>query len=111
MRKELIFNNRHNNYSIDKYYFQKDKKPININEVDTKKIVQSNKAPYGEEGANKYYIGYLSGGFRPLCIIIKDIKLYTGHMNVLANNNELLKYIEIRNKIESSLNKWLYNIV
>ena len=37
MRKELIFHNRHNNYIIDKYYFQKDKKPININEVDTKK--------------------------------------------------------------------------
>ena len=26
MRKELIFNNGHDNYSIDKYYFQKDKK-------------------------------------------------------------------------------------
>ena len=37
MRKELIFNNGHNNYTIDKHYFQKDKKPININEVDTKK--------------------------------------------------------------------------
>ena len=37
MRKELVFNNEQNNYSIDKYYFQKDKKPININEVDTKK--------------------------------------------------------------------------
>ena len=28
MIKELILNNAHNNYSIDKYYFQKD---ININ--------------------------------------------------------------------------------
>ena len=36
MRKEIIFNNGHSNYSIDKYYFQKDKKRININEVDTK---------------------------------------------------------------------------
>ena len=35
MRKELTFNNGYSNYSIDKYYFQKDKKPININEVDT----------------------------------------------------------------------------
>ena len=39
MRKELILSNRHNNYVTDKYYFQKDKKPININEVDSKKIV------------------------------------------------------------------------
>ena len=39
MRKELVFNNGHNNYSTNKYYFLKDKKPININEVDTDKIV------------------------------------------------------------------------
>ena len=43
--------------------------------------------------------------FRPLHIIIIDIKLCTSHMNVLANDNELLKYIEIRNKIEALLNK------
>ena len=34
MRKELVFNKKHNNYIIDKRYFQKDKNPININEVD-----------------------------------------------------------------------------
>ena len=37
MRKELVFNNGHNDYIIDKYYFQKDKNPININEVNTEK--------------------------------------------------------------------------
>ena len=37
MRKELVFNNGHNNYSINKDYFQKNKKTININEVDIKK--------------------------------------------------------------------------
>ena len=63
------------------------------------------KTPHGEYGANKYYIAYLSGGFKPLHIIIKDIKLYTNHMNVLANDNELLKYIEIWNKIEFLSNK------
>ena len=61
----------------------------------------SNKAPHGEYGANKYYIAYLSSGFRPLHIIIKNIKLYTDHMNVLANGNELLKHIEIWNKTET----------
>ena len=56
----------------------------------------SSNIPYGEHGANKYYIAYLSGGFKPLHnIIIRDIKLYTNHMNVLGNDNELLKYIEI----------------
>ena len=66
-----------------------------------------NKTPNGEYGANKRYIAYLSGGFKPLHIIIKDIKLYTNHMNVLANDNKLLKHIEIWNKIESLFNKKL----
>ena len=67
MRKEFIFNNGHNGYSIDKYYFQKDKKNlVNINEVDI------DLAPYGEQGSYKYYIGYLEAtGVRPLHIIIK----------------------------------------
>ena len=58
-----------------------------MSEVDTEKIVLSNKTPHGEYGANKYHIAYLSGGFRLLDIIIKNIKLYTDRMNVLANNN------------------------
>ena len=37
--------------------FKKIKKPININEVDTKGIVLSIKIPYGKKDANKYYIG------------------------------------------------------
>ena len=49
MRKELVFNNGYSDYAKDKYYFQKDKTPININDVDTKKIVLSNKTPYGKK--------------------------------------------------------------
>ena len=105
MGKEFFFNNGHNNYYINKYYFQKDKKPININEVDNDKIVLSNKTPNGAHGTNEHYIAYLSGGFRPLHIIIKNTKLYTNHMNVLGNDNKLLKYSEIWNKIESLFNK------
>ena len=70
MRKELVFNNGYNNYTKDKYYFQKDKKPININDVDTKKFLLSYKTPYGEHGANKYYIACLNGGLRPLHITV-----------------------------------------
>ena len=91
MEKELVFNSGYNDYTKDKYYFQKDKKPININEVDTKKIVLSNKIPYGEYGANKYYIAYLRGSFKPLYVTIKHIKLYMNDMNALANDHELLK--------------------
>ena len=75
------------------------KRPININQVDTKKRVLSNKTAYGEEGANNYCIGYVkSTGFRPLHIIIKNIKLYTELLNVLANDNELSKCIKIWSK-------------
>ena len=100
MSKELVFKIKNNNYTKDKYGFQKDKKPININEVNIDKIVLSNKTPYGEYGANKYHISYLIGGLRPLHIItIKNIKLYTNHINVLTNDNKLLNYIEIWNNI------------
>ena len=86
--------------------FQKDKKSININEVNTKKILLSNKTPYGKEGANKYYIGYMGNtGFRLLHIIIKKIKLYTNDMNVLADYKESLQYIKIWNKIKALFNK------
>ena len=74
MRKELVLKMKHNSYTKDKYYFHEIKKPININKVDTEKIVLSNKTPYGKKGANKYYIGYIAcTGIRPLHIIIKNI--------------------------------------
>ena len=38
------------------HYFKTNKKPININNVDTNKIVLPNKVPYGRQGANKYWI-------------------------------------------------------
>ena len=99
MRKELVFKIKNNIYTKDKYHFQKDKNPININEVDTEEKLLSNKTSYGEHGA------YLSSVFKPLHIIIKDIILYTNHMNVLADDTELLKYNEIWNKIEALFNK------
>ena len=109
MRQRLIFKINNNEYERNKYSFQKDKKPINITDVDIEKIVLSNKTSYGKRGANKYYISYLSDSFKPLCINIKNVKLYTNHMNVLANDNELLKYIKIWNKIETLFNKVTLN--
>ena len=70
--KELVFRIKNNSYAKSKYDFQKDKKPINNNEVNIDKIVLSHKISYGEHGANKYYIGYLNGGFKPLYITIKN---------------------------------------
>ena len=47
MKNELAFKIKHNNYTEEMYYFQKDKKkPITINEVSTEKTVLFNKTPY-----------------------------------------------------------------
>ena len=109
MKKEVVFKIKNKNYDINKYYFQKDKKITNINEVNTEKIVLCNKIPYGPHGANTYYIGNLNGGFESLCIVINDTELCTNNINVLANNKRFLKYIEIWNKIVSVFNKkYLY---
>ena len=105
MRQRLIFKIDGKEYERNKYSFQKDKKPININDADIEKIVLSNKTPCGKHGANKYVIPYLSNDFKPLCINIKNIKLYTNRMNVLANDNELLRYIEVWNKIGTLFNE------
>ena len=42
-------------------------------------------------------------------ITIKNIELYTNRMDILANDNELLKYIEIWSKIEVLLNEIAFN--
>ena len=109
MEKELVFKIKNKSYDTNKYLFRKDKKSININDIETKKIVLSNKTPYGKQGANKYYIAYLTGGFKPMYITIKNIELYTNRMDILANDNELLKYIEIWSKIEVLLNEIEFN--
>ena len=54
----------------------------------------SNKKSCGKQGANKCYIGYLNDDFRPLCVTIKEIKLYTDHMNISANNKEFLNTLK-----------------
>ena len=85
MRKEVVFRIKNNSNTKDKYYFQKDKKPIKINDVNTEKIVLSYKTPYGEKDANEHYIAYVgSTGFRPLHTIIKKIKLYTNQIECFS---------------------------
>ena len=53
MRQRFIFKINDNEYERNKYSFQKDKKPININDADIEKKVLSNKI-YGKNGASKY---------------------------------------------------------
>ena len=71
MGKEFVFKIKNNSYTKDKYYFQKGKNQKNINQVDTEKIVLSNKAPHGEQGANKYSIAYISSALRRYILLLK----------------------------------------
>ena len=60
----------------------------------------SNKIAYGKQRAYKYYAGSLQGGFIPLYIVIPQKNSYTDDMNILANDKEFSKYIEMWNKIK-----------
>ena len=57
MRQKFIFRINGKDYEKGKYSFQNDKFMVHINEVDIKRIVLSNKIPYGKRGAQKYYTG------------------------------------------------------
>ena len=64
---------------LNKNSFHKWKKPISVNKADIKKIVLSSKESYGNKGAFKYFIEYISNvGITPLNIWIgiKDILIF-----------------------------------
>ena len=57
--------------SITKNPFHKNKKPININEVDIKRMTLSNKKSYGNQDSFKCFTGFRHKGNAfpaPLCI-------------------------------------------
>ena len=105
MERTFIFKINSKDYEKNKYSFQKDKFMININNVDIKRIMLSNKIPCGKQGANKYYVGYLNDNFRPLNIVIEDTELCANNMHVLTDHTKFLKYVEIWNRIVSLFNK------
>ena len=105
MRQKLIFKINSKEYEKDKYSLQNDNFMININSVHIKNIVRSTKTPYGNKGANKYYVGYLNGGFKQLNVVIKDTELCADNMHILPSSFNFLKYIKIWDKIVSLFNK------
>ena len=101
--------------SIIKRAFHKNKKPININEVDIKRIASSDKRSYGKDSF-KYFIGYRHEGnaFRsPLCIKFSQMNAYATYFdknskcrNHLVKDEIMLKkYVKIWNKIKSFIKK------
>ena len=86
---------------INKNAFHKNKRPINIDEVDIRRIVLSSKHSYGNKGSFKYFIGYInnSNAF-PISLRVKlpQMNEYTKYfdkndkyMTLLIHDKKLLK--------------------
>ena len=87
---------------IIKSAFHKNKRPININEVDIEEIVLSHKKSYIKDSF-KYFIGYRHKGnafLSPLCIKLPQMNAYVKYfdknnncMNLLVNDKKRFKNI------------------
>ena len=101
-----------NNIKINKKEFHKSKQAIDLDSVDTDKIVVSDKFKHSEEGF-KYFIGYQEDEIvKPLCIILPQMNGYIKHckncgknMSFLIKNSEVWEKCEdIWNVIKNKLN-------
>ena len=101
-----------NNIKVNKKEFDKSKKPIDLDLVDTGKIVVSDKFKHSEEGF-KYFIGYQENEIvKPLCIILPQMNGYIKYfdnggknMSFLIKNDEVWqKYEDIWDVIKNKLN-------
>ena len=101
--------------SVIKSAFHKNKRPLNINEVDIKRIKLSDKKSYGKDSF-RYSTGYRREGNAfpsSLCIKLPQMNAYTKYfdkinkyVNFLVSDKKILeKYSEIWNKIKSLIKK------
>ena len=62
---------------IKKSNFYKNKKVINIDDIDANKILVSKEEPYGSQNSFKYFIGYNDDDvIRPVCIKLSQMTRY-----------------------------------
>ena len=112
MKQEAIYFGKN---GIIKSAFHKNKRPINIKEVDIERRILSFKKSYGK-GSFKYFIGYRHEGnaFQsPLCIKLPQMNAYTKYfdknnkyLNHLVKDEKILKiYFKIWNKIKSLIKR------
>ena len=101
-----------NNIKVNKKEFQRAKKAIDLDLVDTGKIVVSDRFKHSEEGS-KYFIGYQEDEIvKPLCIILPQMNGYIKYfdndgknMSFLIKNSEVWeKYEDIWDVIKNKLN-------
>ena len=85
---------------INKSDFRKNKRPININEVDIEEIILSHKKSYSKDSF-KYFIGYRHKGNAfpsPLCVNLPQMDAYAKYfdknnkyISLLFNDKKYLK--------------------
>ena len=106
-----------NNIKVNKKEIHKSKQAIELDLVDTGKIVVSDRFKHSEEGF-KYLIGYQEDEIvKPLCIILPQMNGYIKYfdnggknMSFLIKNSEVWeKYEEIWNVIKSKLGIKFHN--
>ena len=101
-----------NNITVNKKEFHKSKQAIDLDSVDTDKIVVSERFKHNEEGF-KYFIGYQEDQIvQPLCIILLQMNGYIKYFenggkktSFLIKSSEVWeKYENIWNTIKNKLN-------
>ena len=83
---------------INKKFFKKSKKLLNIHDLDANEILVSKKESYGTKNSLKYFIGYNGDDvIRPLCIKLPQMIGYVKNfdsnktMSFKVGDNKLLK--------------------
>ena len=98
--------------NLTKRKILKSKQPIDLNLVDTKKIVLSDKFEPNDKSF-KYFIGYKDDNIvRQLCIILPQMSGYMKYFKnggknmsfIIKDDSVLIKYKKIWNKIKESKN-------
>ena len=104
--KNINFNNKNIKKSD---FYNKNKKILNVNDIDVNKILVSKKEQYGKYNSSKHFIGYNDNGvIRPLYLFISQTTGYINKfdknkitMSLMIKDIQLLKnYNKIWKKIE-----------
>ena len=81
-----------NNIKVNKKEFHRSKKAIELDLVDTGKIVVSDRFKHSEEGY-KYFIGYQEDEIvKPLCIILPQMNGY-GYIKYFGNGGKNMSFL------------------
>ena len=92
---------------INKSSFYKNKKSLDLDNIDVNKILVSKKESYGKNNSHKYFIEYNDGdSIRPKCVLLPQMIGYVNNFDSnetrsfkVTDDNILKKYKEIWEKV------------